>query len=434
MSYQPSRRSATTLLVVAVAMLGPLDTPPLGPALPAIAEQFSLSPARASLVISAYAATGTLFAPVVGSLADRHGRRRVLVPCLVGYGLAGLAVALAPNFATVLALRAVQGVVGGSILTSLAYTVVGDLFEGSARTGAMGLATAGASLTAAVGPALGGALAAEAWNGPFVLYGASLLVGVAVLLWLPEPSTAGGTERPTAADTELASAEADGATDGGIRTYLGDAVRSVPTRSALVAYGACLLGYTLFFGGVLTAVTFLLDGRFGLDTAAIGVFVTGATVVTAVVAMLSGRIARVAPAETLLPVGILLEGVGLGVAGLSGWVGTDDFVGGGAAVGSASASALAVLASGLVIFGAGYGIFQPALASVLARLGPQRARGGVMSLRTSVLLGGQAVSAPLFTLPAVAVGYDGILLAAGVAGVVGAGGLWVHRRPTNVPI
>lgn len=389
----PGWLTVSTLLVVAVAMLGPLDTPPLGPALPAIADQFGLSPDRAGLVISAYAAPGMVLAPVIGSLADRHGRRRVLVPCLLGYGLAGLAVGLAPTFGAVLALRAVQGTVGGSILTSLAYTVVGDLFEGPARTGAMGAATAGASLTAAVAPAIGGALAAEAWNGPFLLYGASLLVAVAVFRWLPEP---------TATADRAATADTSG------WAYLRDVVDTVPTRLALAAYGACFLGYALFFGGVLTATTFLLDGQFGLDTAAIGALVTGATVVTAAVALLSGRFARVAAPETLLPVGIVLEGVGLAIAGSGGL----------------TALGLPAVAAGLVVFGVGYGLFQPALASVLSGLGPKRARGGVMSLRTSVLLGGQAVGVPLFTLAAVPMGYDGVLVVAGGVGAfVGLGAL-----------
>lgn len=385
-------------------MLGPLDAAPLGPALPVIAEAFSLTPARAGLVITAYAAPGAALAPVVGSLADRYGRRRVLVPCLFGYGVAGLAAGLAPTFETVLLLRGVQGAVGGSILTSLAYTVVGDRYDGTARTGAMGVATAGTSLSAAVGPALGGALAAEAWNAPFALYGASLVVGVAVLLWLPESTTADGRRA---------------AADGGVRSYLGGAVRDLPTRPALAAYAACLLGYTLFFGGILTAVTFLLDGRFGLGTGTIGAFVTAATVVTAVVAMLSGRVAKLAPAETLLPAGIALEGAGLLAAGVAGSRLFDP----------SSATTLPLLAAGLVLFGVGYGLFQPSLASVLSKLSPTGARGGVMSLRTSVLLAGQAVSAPLFTLPAVLVGYDGVLVVAGLAGAAAGAGALLVRPP-----
>lgn len=401
MPNRPAWLTRTTLLVVAVAMLGPLDAAPLGPALPAIAEAFSLTPARAGLVITAYAAPGAALAPVVGSLADRYGRRRVLVPCLFGYGVAGLAAGLAPTFETVLLLRGVQGAVGGSILTSLAYTIVGDRYDGAAQTGAMGVATAGTSLSAAVGPALGGALAAEAWNAPFALYGASLVVGVAVLLWLPESTTADGRR----------------AADGGIRSYLSDAVRDLPTRPALAAYAACLLGYTLFFGGILTAVTFLLDGRFGLGTGTIGTLVTAATVVTAVVALLSGHVAKLAPAEALLPAGIALEGAGLLAAGVAGSRLFDP----------SSVTTLPLLAAGLVLFGVGYGLFQPSLASVLSKLSPTGARGGVMSLRTSVLLAGQAVSAPLFTLPAVLVGYDGVLVVAGLAGAaVGTGALLVR--------
>lgn len=413
MSGRPAWLTPTTVLVVAIAMLGPLDTPPLGPALPAIADEFSLSAARAGLVISAYAATGMVLAPVIGSLADRHGRRRVLIPCLFGYGVAGVAIGFAPSFTAVLALRALQGIVGGSILTSLAYTLVGDLFDGTARTGAMGAATAGASLTAAVGPALGGTLAAEAWNAPFALYSASLVVGVAVVFWLPEPRTDGGDDP---------EAVGGAATEVGTISHLRNAVSEVPTGAALRVYGACFLGYGLFFGGVLTTVTFLLSERFGLDTAAIGALVTAATLVTAAIALGSGRFAQFASASTLVSVGISLEGFGLAVAGVAG-VGV---------VSPGSTVGLALVAVGLLLFGVGYGLFQPALAALLSRLGPPSVRGGVMSLRTSVLLAGQAVSAPLFTLSAIVLGYGGVLIVAGVVGAILGAGSIVNHWSTHI--
>ena len=49
---------------------------------------------------------GIVMAPVIGVLADRFGRRAVLVPCLVAFGVFGLLSALAPTFLALLAAAA----------------------------------------------------------------------------------------------------------------------------------------------------------------------------------------------------------------------------------------------------------------------------------------------------------------------------------------
>lgn len=360
-------KSATLWLVVAVGMLAPLDMPPMGPALPVIAEAFDVSNARAGLVITAYALPGAIAAPLLGGLADRYGRKRVLVPCLLGFGIAGVAVALAPSFGFVLGLRAVQGLLGGSIFASLAYTLIGDIYEGPQRNAAMGVTTAAVSVTIAVGPVLGGALAEFAWWGPFMLYSTSVLVGLAFLLWFEAPDVTSG----------------NGTTDG---SYVREAVRALPLGRAVAVYGATFFAYGLFFGGVLASVPFLLSEVYGLSPSRIGALLTAATLLAALVSALNGRFARYASDEGLMTLSFVGYAVGLGLLGVSG-------------------SPLGV-AAGVVVYGAGHGLFQPSVAAVLSSLGPERFRGGVLSLRTSVLLAAGAAGPPAFTIPASMVGYS----------------------------
>jgi MFS family permease len=378
-------RSRTLYLVVAVGMLAPLDVPLVGPVLPQIAAAFDLSNARAGLVVTAFAAPGVFFAPVLGWLADRHGRRRVLLPALVVYGTAGVAVAFVDDFAVVLALRAAQGLLGGSILSSLALTLAGDLYTGSRRNAAMGATSAAITLSAALTPFAGGALGAYGWNVPFLLYGLSLVVAVPVLVWLPEPVRDGESD-PTASGVD----------------YLRAALEAVPVRSALGVYGAAFLAYTLFFGAALTAVPFLLDEGYGVGSARIGTILTAASLVGAAVALLNGRLAARVSSRRLVALGLV--GYGLGLLGT--------FVAG---------SPLAI-GAGLVVFGVGHGLTQPSVAALLSSLAPTRFRGGVMSLRTSIVLASQAVGPPLFTVPAAVYGYETLLGAAGLttvaAGVV----------------
>ncbi|MFB6101427.1 MAG: MFS transporter [Haloplanus sp.] len=381
-------RSRRLYLLVATAAVAPLDVNIVGPALPAIADAFGVSSTRSGLVITAFAAPGAILAPVVGMYADRLGRRRVVVPCLLIYGLAGVAVTAAPNLLTVLALRVVQGSVGGSILASLALALVGDYYEGARRNAVMGVVSAAISFSAAAGPVLGGALAARSWDAPFYLYGSSVVVAALVYWYLDAP----------AADSESAGTTTDG-------SYLRAAMASLPARDALAVYGATFFGFTLFFGGVLTAVPFLLEG-YGLDTGRIGALVTGAMMVAAVVAVFNGRFARHLSNLGLVAVGFV--GYAIGLAGV--W---------------AAGSAVGILLA-LGVFGAGHGLVLPSVASALSALAGPEFRGGVMSLRTSVILGAQAIGPPLFTLPAtqLGIGYQLPMVFAGGGAALAALGLF----------
>jgi len=382
-------RSPRLYLLLATAAVAPLDVTIVGPALPAIADAFGVSSARSGLVITAFAAPGAVLAPVVGMYADRFGRRRVVVPCLLVYGVAGVAVTLATDLWTVLVLRAVQGSVGGSILASLTLALVGDYYDSPRRNAVMGVVSAGISFSAAAGPVLGGVLAARSWDAPFYLYGASVVVAGLVYRYLDAPATA----------AETGATDRDG-------SYLRAAVASLPARRALVVYGATLAGFVLFFGGVLTAVPFLLEGTYGLASGRVGALVTGAMMVSAVVAVFNGRFARYLSDLGLVTAGFCFYAAGL----VSVW---------------AAGSAVGVLLA-LGVFGVGHGLVLPSVASALSALAGPEFRGGVMSLRTSVVLGAQAIGPPLFTLPVTRLGvdYELPLAVAGVGAGLAAVGLF----------
>src|SRR3712207_7363843 len=71
--------------------------------------------------------------PLLGVLSDRYGRKKILVPALILFGLAGGACAFARSFELLLALRFFQGM-GAAALGTLNVTVIGDIYEGRERS------------------------------------------------------------------------------------------------------------------------------------------------------------------------------------------------------------------------------------------------------------------------------------------------------------
>ena len=103
-------RRALFLLILGVTGTGIMGNTLLAPAVPNILDEFGVSDSGAGLLIAATSFPGIFMAPVIGVLADRLGRRRVLVPCLAMFGVSGIAAALAPSFAFLIVARLGMGV------------------------------------------------------------------------------------------------------------------------------------------------------------------------------------------------------------------------------------------------------------------------------------------------------------------------------------
>lgn len=372
-------RSPVLLTVLAATLMTPMDVPLISSALPEIQAYFSVTESRAGLFITLYALPGILLAPLIGALADRIGRRYVLAASLTVFGLAGTAIAFTNDFTLALSLRVLQGFAAGSILASLAMTVVGDRYSGRQHDSVMGVTSAMLSLGTAAYPVIGGYLAARAWNAPFLMYAFTLPVAVLVLYGLDDHGAASATRD---------------------RGYLRDAVDRIPTRRALTLYGIMFVSFTFLFGGLYTALPFYLSDVFGFTAATVGLVTSTVLLVTAVVSTQNGRLAAHASTATLLTVGFALYAIGF--------------------LGVALASSTTLLVAGLLTFGAGSGLVTPTLFAGISALAPDEVRGGVMSLQTTTIGISQAVGPAVFTLLGGAIGYQGTLLSGSVGAAIGA--------------
>lgn len=149
-----------------------------------------------------------LFASIAGVIADRWGRRRLLLAALVLFALLGPLPLLFHSLPAVLASRFVVGIAEACILTSC-NALWGDYFDDDLRRKWLSLQqTSGPVFTALLAVA-GGALAAIGWAEPFWLYGSGLLICIpaARYLWEPAPS-AGRDDRIARSSTPFPRARA----------------------------------------------------------------------------------------------------------------------------------------------------------------------------------------------------------------------------------
>ena len=178
---------ALTIVLAILTSLGPLSTDMYLPSLPAIGATFGASVPQVQLTLSAFLFGFAAGQIVHGPLADRHGRKPVLLAGLGLFVAATAAIALAPSIEAMTVARFFQAL-GASGPIVLARTIVRDLYvlERAGRE----LARMGSimGVVPAVAPVLGGVLETlVGWQGSFVavtLFGFGLFVVVA--LGLPE--------------------------------------------------------------------------------------------------------------------------------------------------------------------------------------------------------------------------------------------------------
>ena len=192
MSSEPAKSSRQPALVFIFITLF-LDILGIGlivPILPKLVEQFTGgSIASASHIYGLLAALAGLmqfiFAPLLGSLSDRFGRRPVILLSLFGSGLDYLLLAFAPNLAWFFVGRIIAGITSANFSAATAY--IADISPPEKRAANFGIIGAAFGLGFIAGPALGGVLGNVDLRMPFfVAAGLTMLNWFYGLLVLPE--------------------------------------------------------------------------------------------------------------------------------------------------------------------------------------------------------------------------------------------------------
>ncbi|MFO7768760.1 MAG: MFS transporter [bacterium] len=361
-------------VIFSVTLTAVLGVSSITPALPKVMRALDTGPGSIGLLITAFTLPGLVLTPLLGVLADRFGRRVVLVPSLLLFALAGTACAFARDFSLLVGLRFVQGM-GAASLGSLNVTLIGDLYEGTRRAAAMGYNASVLSVGTASYPAIGGALATLAWFYPFALPALTLPAALLVLFGLDNPE-------PESEQT--------------LKEYLERVVEILRDRRVVGILTATVVTFVLLYGSYLTYFPLLMDASFGLSSLYIGLILSSMSLTTALTSAQIGRLALHFRPPVMVAWGFGLYGAGLLVMALVpvAWM----------------------LLLPAVLFGVGHGLNFPNLQTLLAELAPLEYRGAFFSVNGLALRGGQTAGPLVMGLLYAAAGsgapfYGGAILA-----------------------
>jgi len=336
-------------LIFGVTLVAVMGVASITPAFPEVIQYFHITARQVGWLIVAFTLPGIFLTPLTGVLADRLGRKVILIPSLVLFGLAGFACFFVREFYWLLLMRFIQGVGAGS-LASINITLIGDLFSGDDRVAAMGYNASVLSIGTASYPAIGGLLTALGWQFVFILPILAVPLAIFVLLYLRNPEP----EKQTT-----------------LSTYFANVWHTVNRKIVWGLFGANILLFIILYGAYLTYFPLLLRSRLDSGSVIIGGAMSLMSAVTAVTSFQMPAINRLLTPKKQLLLASLLYLVSMLILGRS-------FHWGG-------------IMAGIFVFGLGHGVLIPALQNMMVGLASIQERAAFMSLNSMVLRVGQTL-------------------------------------------
>jgi len=282
------------ILITCITSLPVIAIVSLVPAIPLLLRQFAGTPNASVLVPLIVTAPGiciALLSPLAGVIADRFGRRRLVLGAMVLYAIAGSLPLFLNDLHAIIASRLALGL-AECVLITVGYSLISDYYAPDERRKWLAFQAAAGSIVGAALTFGGGLLAEISWRGPFAIYLVAIPILIASLIWLWEP------ERQP--EEEVVAAK------GGV---------SFPWAVMGLVALVTLFSSTLFYGYIIQ-IGVALD-RLGLtNSGAIGIISGIAALAVIVGALVSRPVIK-------LPIGLQffivfgVIGSGMGVIGLA---------------------------------------------------------------------------------------------------------------------
>lgn len=277
------------------AFLGTLTAlPPLSidmglPGLPAIESTFADAAGRGPLTLSLFMAGFAISPLICGPLADRFGRRAMLLDGLLLFSLAAGACALAPNFTVLLACRLLQGFAAGACAI-LPIAIVRDLFVHGAARQKLSQIAAVLGIAPMLAPVLGGwVMTVSDWR---AIYAAQAAVGLILLV----VGAIGLAESQPVEDRRSLNPR-----------QLAESYRFVLSDRAFVGYATLYaFAFACMFAFISGAPSVLI-GDLGLSTTAFALLFGLTSCGVLVASLISGQLSkRHVPSRKIIAFGLLL--------------------------------------------------------------------------------------------------------------------------------
>ncbi len=326
----------------------------------------NISQLEAGLTITMFSLPAGISIPILGFLSDRVGRKKIIVPSLLLYGMGGAisgvaAALLAHPYYVLLAGRVLQGIGAGGT-APIAMALVSDIFTSQERSKALGTIEAANGLGKVASPILGAALGMIIWYALFFVY-AVLALPIAVAVWflIQEPSR---KDHPRSFKSYFTS------------------IKKIFSRKGLPLVACYLSGsiVLLVLFGVLSYLSDLLEAHYGLKGVFKGFALAGPVLAMSATSYMSGKYlqSRNQKMKVFIVAGLAIISTAMVGTGLS----QGDYL----------------FFSSLVAAGIGTGMVLPAVNTLVTSSAPLEERGGITALYGSARFFGVAAGPPAFSL------------------------------------
>src|SRR6202166_4617465 len=153
----PINRPAITLCVILAVIMQALDTTIANVALPYMQGSVSASADQINWVLTSYIVAAAIMTPPSGFLANRFGRKRVLMVAVAGFVAASVLCGVAQSLPEIVAFRLLQGLFGAA-LVPIGQSILLDINTPEERGSAMALFGVSVMVGPVLGPVIGGYL------------------------------------------------------------------------------------------------------------------------------------------------------------------------------------------------------------------------------------------------------------------------------------
>lgn len=353
------------------------------PILGRYAERFGANGLQVGLMFASFSVAQMVFAPILGRISDKVGRKPVIVFSLIGTAVGSFVTGAAGALWVLFLGRILDGASGASV--AVAQGAVADIAPPEQRARLMGMLGAAFGVGFVVGPALGGLAALGGPHVPFYLAGSiAALNAVAAMIRLPE------TKPDTSHITE--------------KSQRGSALSPALKRFALVGF-LSMLGFAGF------EATFSIWGQkqFGFtEGSASLVFVFVGVTLVAVQGGLIGPLTEKLGSRKLLRIGLSLVAAGLLLLGIT--------------------TTWPMLFVALFLLSIGQGVSGPSGGALVAELAPVERRGEAIGYQQSTAAFGRVAGPVMAGALFDHVGISSQFLVSGILIVLAVGSVWSITR------